>query len=145
MRLWSLHPSYLDPKGLTALWREALLAKKVMKNLSSGYKHHPQLIRFRKSTEPLQAINYYLSVIFDESCARGYHFDAGKFTKPKNVIPMSVSHGQMVFEVCHLKNKLKIRNPGKYNELMTVGEFIPHTLFYIIEGKTEEWEKFRQP
>ena len=29
MRLWSLHPSLLDQKGLVALWREALLAQHV--------------------------------------------------------------------------------------------------------------------
>ncbi len=29
MRLWSLHPRYLDPQGLMALWRETLLAKAV--------------------------------------------------------------------------------------------------------------------
>jgi hypothetical protein len=29
MRLWTLHPQYLDAKGLVALWREALLAKAV--------------------------------------------------------------------------------------------------------------------
>jgi len=26
MRLWTLHPQYLDAQGLVALWREALLA-----------------------------------------------------------------------------------------------------------------------
>jgi hypothetical protein len=30
MRLWSLHPRYLDAKGLQAVWREGLLAKKVL-------------------------------------------------------------------------------------------------------------------
>ena len=30
MRIWSLHPKYLDPKGLVALWRETLLAKHVL-------------------------------------------------------------------------------------------------------------------
>lgn len=30
MRLWTLHPKYLDTKGLVALWREALLAQKVL-------------------------------------------------------------------------------------------------------------------
>ena len=29
MRLWSLHPRYLDRQGLTALWREGLLARAV--------------------------------------------------------------------------------------------------------------------
>ena len=27
MRIWSLHPKYLDTKGLVALWRETLLVK----------------------------------------------------------------------------------------------------------------------
>ena len=30
MRLWTLHPQYLDAQGLTALWRESLLARKVL-------------------------------------------------------------------------------------------------------------------
>jgi len=30
LRLWSLNPKYLDAKGLVALWREALLARKVL-------------------------------------------------------------------------------------------------------------------
>jgi hypothetical protein len=28
MRLWSIHPKYLDSKGLVACWREGLLAQK---------------------------------------------------------------------------------------------------------------------
>ncbi|HRQ69172.1 MAG TPA: pyrimidine dimer DNA glycosylase/endonuclease V, partial [bacterium] len=27
MRIWSIHPKYLDNIGLVALWRETLLAK----------------------------------------------------------------------------------------------------------------------
>jgi hypothetical protein len=27
MRIWTVHPRYLDPKGLVAAWREALLAQ----------------------------------------------------------------------------------------------------------------------
>ena len=30
MRLWTLHPKYLDAQGLVALWREALLARAVL-------------------------------------------------------------------------------------------------------------------
>jgi carboxyl-terminal processing protease len=36
MRLWSLHPKYLDAQGLVALWREALLAKAVATTLAIG-------------------------------------------------------------------------------------------------------------
>jgi hypothetical protein len=45
MRLWTLHPRYLDVKGLTAAWREALLAQKVLAGFTIGYMNHPQLIR----------------------------------------------------------------------------------------------------
>lgn len=37
MRLWSIHPKYLDAKGLVALWREALLAQKVLKGETTGW------------------------------------------------------------------------------------------------------------
>ncbi|WP_343214776.1 pyrimidine dimer DNA glycosylase/endonuclease V, partial [Dokdonella sp.] len=40
MRLWSLHPRYLDPQGLVALWREALLAKAVLRGETRGYTQH---------------------------------------------------------------------------------------------------------
>ena len=47
MRLWTLHPRYLDAKGLVAAWREALLAQKVLAGATKGYRHHPQLARFQ--------------------------------------------------------------------------------------------------
>jgi hypothetical protein len=47
MRLWTIHPRYLDSQGLVALWREALLARAVLRGETRGYRHHPQLIRFR--------------------------------------------------------------------------------------------------
>ena len=37
MRLWTLHPKYLDPQGLVALWREALLARAVLQGKTRGY------------------------------------------------------------------------------------------------------------
>ena len=36
MRLWSIHPKYLDRQGLLAVWREGLLAQKVL--LQGEYK-----------------------------------------------------------------------------------------------------------
>jgi len=42
MRIWTLHPKYLDPQGPVALWREALLAQKVLLGLTRGYRSHPR-------------------------------------------------------------------------------------------------------
>ena len=52
MRLWTLHPRYLDARGLVALWREALLAQKVLRGKTRGYRAHPQLQRFREQADP---------------------------------------------------------------------------------------------
>lgn len=72
MRLWTLHPKYLDPQGLVVLWRETLLARAVLSNQTRGYKNHPQLARFKTHTESISAINAYLTAVFDESVSRGY-------------------------------------------------------------------------
>ena len=68
MRLWSIHPSYLDVKGLGAAWREALLAQKVLEGLTRGYKNHPQLLRFKQAEDPLSAIGTFLGQIGRASC-----------------------------------------------------------------------------
>src|SRR4026207_1817934 len=78
VRLWTLHPRYLDAKGLVALWREGLLAKKVLSGHTRGYRHHPQLERFRDRRRPEIAIAPYLSAVCAEAGRRGYHFDESK-------------------------------------------------------------------
>ena len=60
MRLWSLHPKHLDRQGLTACWREALLAQAVLAGRTRGYTRHPQLDRFRAAPDPLDAVGAYL-------------------------------------------------------------------------------------
>ncbi len=38
MRLWALHPSLMDTKGLVAVWRESLSVKKVLEIKTKGYR-----------------------------------------------------------------------------------------------------------
>ena len=54
MRLWSLDPAHLDRQGLVACWREALLAQAVLAGRTRGYRHHPQLERFRVVPGPVE-------------------------------------------------------------------------------------------
>jgi hypothetical protein len=72
MRLWTLHPEDLDAAGLVALWREALLANAVLAGRTNGYRHHPQLERFREASHPVAAVNAYLRVVHAEATRRGY-------------------------------------------------------------------------
>jgi len=55
VRLWSVHPEYLDSRGLVALWREALLAQAVLRGETRGYRRHPRLARFRARPDPTAA------------------------------------------------------------------------------------------
>src|ERR1041385_8193501 len=98
MRIWSLHPKYLDAKGLVALWRETLLAKKVLENKTKGYKNHPQLTRFRNAKNPLAAINQYLLFVHKEAEIRNYTFDKNKIQQKLFALKLSVTSGQMKYE-----------------------------------------------
>ena len=116
MRLWSLHPQYLDPQGLVALWREALLAQAVLRGKTIGYRHHPQLDRFRSQTAPLSTMNAYLSAVHAEASARGYSFDKSKVGPVRRRTPIPVSSGQLAYEWEHLLAKLSARNPALYKK-----------------------------
>lgn len=141
MRLWSLHPRYLDAKGLTACWREGLLARSVLRGETSGYKQHPQLERFRRAPDPLAAIEAYLSGILDEAKKRGYRFDASKVTLYPEIPRMEVTEGQLLYEREHLRKKLTIRDVRALDRLDR--EEIPsaHPLFRTVPGSIEPWER----
>jgi hypothetical protein len=140
MRIWSLHPKYLDAKGLVALWRETLLAKKVLEGETTGYRNHPQLNRFKQSGKPVEAINQYLAEIYSESLNRNYHFDKQKINWNFEKSKLTVTTGQVDYEAKHLLKKLKIRDINKYKELETIKTFDAHPLFTIVKGDVEQWE-----
>lgn len=144
MRLWSIHPKYLDTRGLVALWREALLAQKVLTGNTKGYRHHPQLIRFRSSGDPLLSIGIYLHFIADEAEARGYRFDRTKIIRcPLETFPkINVTQGQLEFEISHLMKKLLCREPAECKKLKEQREISPHPLFEVVPGPIELWEKY---
>src|SRR3984885_10557960 len=98
MRLWTIHPQYLDSKGLVALWREALLARAVLRGRTRGYRHHPQLQRFRAHALPRSAISAYLAAIYSEATARGYTFDRRKIGPQRSVDPIPITTGQISYE-----------------------------------------------
>ena len=140
MRIWSVHPKYIDTKGLVALWRETLLAKKVLEGTTKGYKNHPQLIRFKNSKSPLLCINKYLDTIYQESLVRGYNFDINKFISSTEPVILNVSTGQLDYEMQHLLKKLKTRDAERYKQLLKVKNIESHPLFEIVKGGIEDWE-----
>lgn len=140
MRLWSLHPSHLDSRGLVALWREALLAQKVLRGLTRGYKHHPQLARFRAQPKPVAAIASYLAAVAAEASRRGYRFDARKIAAGRMRGKIAVTRGQLAYERGHLLRKLKVRSP-KDHAVQRNAKLKIHPLFRAAAGGVADWER----
>jgi hypothetical protein len=141
MRLWTLHPRYLDVRGLCALWREALLAQKVLLGQTRGYRHHPQLRRFLARRDPPAAVARYLASVLEEARERGYHFDASKIGPRRFRGRMTETAGQLGYEWRHLNLKLQLRDPARWRALRAVARPEPHPLFRIVEGAVRDWEK----
>jgi hypothetical protein len=141
MRLWSIHPRYLDPQGLVALWREGLLAQAVLAGRTRGYRHHPQLDRFKAQRAPLAAINAYLAAVYDEARARGYAFDRSKLRAVRRCGPIAVSSGQIAHEWRHLRRKLALRNPALLKRWRAREVPDCHPLFRVVAGGVEPWER----
>jgi len=144
MRLWSLSPKYLDRQGLLAVWREGLLAKKVLTGKTKGYKNHPQLDRFKKSGDALTYIDSYLFEIYQEAEKRGYRFAKEKIENLKILNKkIKVNSGQVAYEFSHLLKKLKVRDIKRYRELKDIKEPAVSNLFKVVEGDIEDWEKIK--
>jgi hypothetical protein len=140
MRLWTLHPRYLDPQGLVAAWREALLAQKVLCGGTRGYQNHPQLLRFRGTADPVAAIATLLHGLAAEAHRRGYNFNEDKIAGPRTTRKIRETRGQLHYEWKHLKKKLAVRSPAFALKLRGV-EPKPHPLFRIVPGEVRDWEK----
>ncbi|MDC7234788.1 MAG: pyrimidine dimer DNA glycosylase/endonuclease V [Spirochaetales bacterium] len=141
MRLWTLHPRYLDTKGLVALWREALLAQKVIAGQTKGYTKHPQLIRFLNTEDPAASIGNYLLEVAVEADRRGYNFDKSKISVTTACKTIDVTRGQVQYELEHLKRKLEVRDKDRLLKLNKEKKILVNPLFQEIEGDVESWEK----
>lgn len=140
MRLWSIHPKYLDAKGLVAFWREGLLAQKVLQGKTQGYRNHPQLDRFKKTRDPIVAIGKYLFHIYKESLIRGYKFDLKKINEYRSRVKINISSGQVEFEEQHLLKKLKSRDRSLYLKIQKLIELDVHPIFCVVPGEIADWE-----
>jgi hypothetical protein len=141
MRLWTLHPRYLDPQGLVALWREALLAKAVIGGKTRGYRHHPQLNRFQIHRLPRTAISAYLHHVHQEAASRGYNFDRDKVGPVRGEITLPSTIGQMQYEWDHLLRKLRARNPALHRQWRKLEAPESHPVFRLSAGGIEPWER----
>jgi hypothetical protein len=140
MRIWTVHPKSLDSRGLVAVWREALLAQAVLRGRTVGYRHHPQLDRFRDEPSPLGSIAEYLRAVHAEAAERGFRFEAARIGRARAARPVAATRGQLAFEWEHLLSKLRARDPERFARLSRVRP-AAHPLFRLVAGRVAEWER----
>ncbi|MFV0415301.1 MAG: pyrimidine dimer DNA glycosylase/endonuclease V [Chthoniobacterales bacterium] len=142
MRLWTVHPKYLDSKGLVALWREGLLAKAVLEGRTVGYVNHPQLERFRAKDNAVDYLVEFLHAVLLEARARNYRFDGSKLSSARKLLPqIEETDGQLHYEWEHLMMKLRARNPILHKNHSEIVFPDAHPLFTIVKGEIRGWEK----
>ena len=143
MRLWSVHPRYLDRQALIACWRESLLAQSVLVTPGRGYSRHPQLERFTVHDAPITAMAHYLAGYLAEAEVRGYHFNSEKIVGDPMapVTPIPLAKGQLAYEWRHLGAKLAARSPevARRWDAVTLPE--AHPLFTLHDGPVASWER----
>ncbi|MBS7649390.1 MAG: pyrimidine dimer DNA glycosylase/endonuclease V [Candidatus Bathyarchaeia archaeon] len=137
MRLWLIHPKYLDCKGLVAVWREGLLAKKILEGKTRGYRNHPQLAIFKDHERPIDLINAYLFQIYLEAKRRGYSFDSSKIKPLELKGAVTITRGRLKDEFRLLMEKLRRRDKGKFEELkdLELDSVEPNPIFKVDENK----------
>ena len=144
MRLWSVHPKYLDLKGLVKLWHDALWAQMMLyEKLSKDEYIQPQLIRFKEFAHPKRAIHTYLMQIYEEAKRRGCDLDQSRIMAlaGKKKVVMKVARLQLDYEFALMKEQVKLRDHAKYAEISLVKKAQAHPLFLITRGGIAEWEK----
>lgn len=131
---------YLDAAGLVALWREALLARAVLRGETVGYRHHPQLHRFRECGTPRSAINAYIAAVYAGARARGYRFDSSKMGRVATVQHMLITRAQLKYEWSRLLAKLRHRDAAVYRVNRRVSSPVAHPLCVVVPGPICRWE-----
>jgi hypothetical protein len=118
VRLWSLHPKYLDA---------------------------PQLHRFREHPSPRRAIDAWLAGLHAEATLRGYSFDRSKIGPLYKLTRIPVTRGQIDYEWRHLKRKLARRSPAQLAKVKLVRRPHCHPLLCARPGPIAAWEKVSAP
>lgn len=144
VRLWSVHPRYLDPAGLCGLWREALLAQAVVGGEKKGYRRHPQARRVLEERDPRGAIRSYLRGVWEEGCRRGYRLDPRRIAWWDREARMTVPRGQLEYELVLLAVKLEARAPCLAGRLPSLEDVLPHPALDVAEGGLAWWERPRE-
>lgn len=163
MRVWSIHPAYLDTKGLVASWKEGIQGLNALRNPRKPngkwamFAHHPQLIRFKRFENPELCLSEYLHFIADEADRRNYNFNRNLILPrlDENPYQIWITCGQLIYEWDFLSHKVTCRtgfweygkptiNGKSTVETIASWSCVVHPMVVLIPGDIECWEKVKE-
>lgn len=150
MRIWSIHPKYLDRQGLGGAWKEAHQAQAILRRHIVGgqpfadipYGMHPQLDRLKAQPDPLGALGLVMTTIRDEGISRGYSYKAAILRVDQSA-RFWISEAQLAYERLHMMRKLRNRDPARADALLEIPDVMPMVDF--IGGGIASWERNVDP
>lgn len=145
MRLWSFHPKYLDPVGLSRNWHEGLNGFRALVGQQEMWKNHPQLNRFKDCVYPAVMFCEYMSYVAEECIERGKNYNDLELFHDMQIgeVQIPVTSGQLEYEYWWYSEKLKKRNPLLLQKLPGLQDFEPSPFFLVVDGPVEKWEKVK--
>ena len=72
---------------------------------------------------------------------RDYHFDRRCIARTRCAVRLTITVGQLRYELRHLRTKLRRRDPKRLRLLPGLTDIVPHPLFRVIAGSVESWER----
>lgn len=133
MRIWKVHPKYLDQKGLSGQWFEAIIAKNSLISKDGYWYNNPQMDIFKNSEDPIDAVNSYLEEVWVEGIRRGYKFKSEYFDDYCPLVTIPITHEDLYSDMNLLGDRVHKRDIDWYNDIWMTGmRVVPHPLFKVI-------------
>jgi hypothetical protein len=132
MKLWHIHPSYLDKELIDQLWEDGLKMQDAIINYTYDNGHKEVL----DHENPTAFIGMYLTGVVRAAHANhDYDHDFSKIMDIQPTLPLPVSKALLYEEWCELQEELQERNPGKMqlNDAEDVNAIKAHSMFYVME------------
>lgn len=82
--------------------------------------------------------------VADEAKERGYAFDVSKIAMRRGRVSIPVTDGQLAYELMHLKQKVRQRDPERLQLLSKRESVRVNSIFKAVNGPIEPWERIRK-
>lgn len=135
MRIWTLHPRYLDDATLREAWRDGLAARRRLVAGSKGRPTDPLIHAIAACKHPVRVIDAYLSHLHQEAQRRGKAFDRSRIDGARAGAGFAVDSERVRDDWDQLMARMAEREPARHERQAELRRPHCHPAFKRIPGK----------